>query len=435
MKMFQYLCAMLFLSCCSFVFAQTDLALNKPAFASSAGLPASNAVDGNGSTRWGSTVGIDPSWITVDLGSNQALSSVVIDWEAANAADYQIQGSTNNSTWVVLAARTGLAFGNRTDTLTVGGSYRYVRMYGTKRSAGNYWGYSIWSFKVYGSAPPQTLESYPGYTGVYSGYTLKLDERFNSFNSQIWAKGDGAVGAESICRFTPQGVQVVNGKMELIVRNEYVPGSYSHNHQAEKPPYNYSCGELRTVPSKRIKYGRIEARIKAPARTGATGYISSLFTYKHEGSPREWEEIDVELEGGRPDMFQANYIYGVNVPDWYSTGNWGRWEHKIGIAPADQWRVYAIEWTPGGMRWFVDGVLVKTLNQDWMDCNPSCVAPQVMYTPVPDNLTELMMNFWIPNDGIQDAFGGNKRGNVYPMVTQYDWVRLYSLNTHPLTNW
>ncbi|RYG02762.1 MAG: discoidin domain-containing protein [Chitinophagaceae bacterium] len=123
--------------------AQTDLALNKPVTASTAGLPASNAVDGNGSTRWGSTVGVDPSWITVDLGSNYSLSSVVIDWEAANAADYQLQGSTNNSNWTTLATRSGLAFGNRTDTLSVNGSYRYVRMYGTKRSVGNAWGYSV----------------------------------------------------------------------------------------------------------------------------------------------------------------------------------------------------------------------------------------------------------------------------------------------------
>jgi hypothetical protein len=70
-----------------------------------------------------------------------------------------------------------------------------------------------------------------------------------------------------------------------------------------------------------------------------------------------------------------------------------------------------------------------------MDCNPSCVAPQFMYTPVPNDLTDLMMNFWIPNDSIQNAFGGNKAGNVYPMTTQYDWVRIYSLDSNPLTNW
>lgn len=302
-------------------------------------------------------------------------------------------------------------------------------------------GFNLNSFTVTkqttATPPPATNlpVAYSGYTGVYSGYTLKYDDRFDNFNTNVWAKGDGAVGGESICRFQPQGVQISNGNLELVIRNEYVGGSYSYDHKAEKGTYNYSCGEMRTKPTKRIKYGRIETRMKAPARAVAKGYISSLFTYVHEGSPREWEEIDVELEGGRPDMFQANLIYGVNVADWSGTRSWGAWEHKINIAPADQWRVYAIEWTPSAIKWFVDGTLVKTLDQSWTDCNPSCVAPQNTYTPIPDNLTELMMNFWIPNDGIQNAFGGNKAGNVYPMTTQYDWVRIYQLNTHPLTNW
>jgi hypothetical protein len=37
----------------------------------------------------------------------------------------------------------GGAFGNRTDTNAVTGTYRYVRVYATARSAGNTWGYSI----------------------------------------------------------------------------------------------------------------------------------------------------------------------------------------------------------------------------------------------------------------------------------------------------
>ncbi len=553
---FYRLLTLLLLFCNSKLYAQTDLALNKTATASTAALPASNAVDGNGATRWGSSP-VDPSWLMVDLGSKQSLGSVVIDWEAANAAAYKIEGSNDNKAWTALASRTGGTYGNRTDTVAVTGSYRYVRMYGTARTSG--YGYSIWSFKVYGpssassvatssqttstpvsgsghtvlssnsvrfyvnnagwadvhytinggaqqnlrmsnssntntytlssipssavvryfftiantsggaydtawtqftccsggasSTPTSTAASssrtssssgstsgnlptaYSGYTGVYSGFTLKLDERFDSLNTNIWAKGDGAVGHESMCRFTSNGVQVSNGLLELIIRNEYVPGSWSYNHQAEKGAYNFSCGELRTVPSKRIKYGRIEARMKAPSRSAATGYIGSLFTYVHEGNPREWEEIDVELEGGRPDKMQANLIYGVNVPDWNSTRQWGAWEHKIDTAPVDQWRVFAFEWTPTAMKWYVDGVLVKTLDQDWMDCNPSCVYPQVTYTPVPNNLTDLMMNFWIPNDYIQNDFGGNKYGNVYPMVMQYDWVRIYSYDSVPLQNW
>jgi beta-glucanase (GH16 family) len=277
--------------------------------------------------------------------------------------------------------------------------------------------------------------AYPGYTGVYPGFTLRLDERFDRFDPEIWKKGDGAVGSEAMCRFTDSGVEVNDGVLELIIRKQAVLASWSEDHQMEKDAYDYACGELRSRTDKRIRYGRLEARIKAPSRQVASGYITSLFTYRAEGDPREWEEIDVELEGGRPDKFQANLIYGVDTWDWWGTRQWGAWEDKIDIGPVDEWRVYGIEWLPDRISWFVDGTLVKTLHQSDLDCLPECVPPQKLPTPIPDDPTDIMMNFWIPNDGIQDKFGGNKRLNVYPMKTQYDWLRYYELDSHPAEDW
>jgi CxxC motif-containing protein (DUF1111 family) len=158
MRFFYLVCSVLLLASHQ-LYAQTDLALNKVASASTALQPAANAVDGNAGSRWESAVNTDPSWISVDLGSTFALTSVVIDWEAANAADYQVQSSTNGATWVTLATRTGGTFGNRTDTVTISGNYRHVRIYGTARSPGNNWGYSIFSLKVYGNVVASSTSS------------------------------------------------------------------------------------------------------------------------------------------------------------------------------------------------------------------------------------------------------------------------------------
>lgn len=279
------------------------------------------------------------------------------------------------------------------------------------------------------------VAAYEGYTGVYPGFTLRLDERFDRFDPEIWQKGDGAVGSEAMCRFTANGVQIVDGMLKLVIRKEHVGASWSEDHQMQKDDYEYSCGELRSRIEKRIRYGRLEARIKAPPRQEASGYIASLFTYRAEGSPREWEEIDVELEGGRPDKFQANLIYGIDTWEWWSTRQWGAWEDKIDVGPVDEWRVFAIEWVPDSIKWFVDGHLVKTLHLSDIDCQPGCVPPQTRPTPIPDDATDIMMNFWIPNDRVQDEFGGNKRSNAYPMKTQYDWFRYYELDSHPAENW
>ncbi|MFT6276534.1 MAG: putative lipoprotein with Yx(FWY)xxD motif, partial [Halioglobus sp.] len=107
------------------------------------------AVDGNIASRWESAHGIDPSWIVLDLGANYTLSEVSIRWEAANAASYEFQGSADNVNWILLASRSGGVFGDRTDSLSLSGTYRYVRMYGLSRSSP--YGYSIWEMEVYGS--------------------------------------------------------------------------------------------------------------------------------------------------------------------------------------------------------------------------------------------------------------------------------------------
>jgi len=81
-------------------------------------------------------------------------------------------------------------------------------------------------------------EAYPGYTGDYPGFTLRLDERFNRFDPEVWAKGDGAVGSEAMCRFTAAGVQVVEGVLELVIREEHVPASWSKDHQGSIRVHN-----------------------------------------------------------------------------------------------------------------------------------------------------------------------------------------------------
>ncbi|MGW8364923.1 glycosyl hydrolase family 8 [Streptomyces wedmorensis] len=105
------------------------------------------AVDGNGATRWASVEGVDPQWIRVDLGANHTISRVKLNWEAAYGKAYRIQTSPDGATWSDVYSTS--AGDGATDDLTVSGSGRYVRMYGTGR--GTPYGYSLWEFEVYGA--------------------------------------------------------------------------------------------------------------------------------------------------------------------------------------------------------------------------------------------------------------------------------------------
>jgi hypothetical protein len=128
----------------------TNIALNQPTTASSlenATFPASNATDGNTGTRWSSAFA-DPQWLEVDLGSVQTICQVTLMWETAYGKAFQIQTSTDNSTWTPIFSTTTGTGG--TQTLSVSGSGRYIRMFGTVR--GTQFGYSLWEFQVFG--PP-----------------------------------------------------------------------------------------------------------------------------------------------------------------------------------------------------------------------------------------------------------------------------------------
>ncbi|MEU4541683.1 discoidin domain-containing protein, partial [Streptosporangium sp. NPDC023825] len=107
----------------------------------------SNAVDGNPATRWSSAYS-DPQWITVDLGATRSISRVRLNWEAAYGKAYQVQTSTNNSTWTTVHST--VASDGGVDDLTVTGTGRYVRVYGTQRGLPAY-GYSLWDLDIYGT--------------------------------------------------------------------------------------------------------------------------------------------------------------------------------------------------------------------------------------------------------------------------------------------
>jgi beta-mannanase len=127
-----------------------NLATNKPVFVSSTeagGNVGANAVDNSYSTRWSSAYS-DPQWITVDLGGSYNVNRVKITWEAAYAVNYQVQFSTNNSTWTTARTITNnCSLVN--DHAGISGTARYVRIYGTTRAT--QYGYSIYALEVYGT--------------------------------------------------------------------------------------------------------------------------------------------------------------------------------------------------------------------------------------------------------------------------------------------
>lgn len=93
----------------------------------------------------------EPEWIAVDLGQSLPIEQVVLHWEGAYGKTYKIQVSDDNQNWTDLYSTSSGDGG--TDDLSVSGSGRYVRMYGTERATE--WSYSLFEFEVFSGGANQ----------------------------------------------------------------------------------------------------------------------------------------------------------------------------------------------------------------------------------------------------------------------------------------
>jgi beta-glucanase (GH16 family) len=137
-------------------------------------------------------------------------------------------------------------------------------------------------------------------------------------------------------------------------------------------------------------YGRLEARLKAAA---GSGIVNGLFTYT--GSPHD--EIDIEILG--QDTTRAQFNYFVN-------GQGGH-EHvvELGFDAAQDYHVYAFEWSADSIRWFVDGVERHAVSSAVLPVTPG----------------KAMANLW--NSLVLNDWAGRFDADALPATLSLDWIR------------
>ena len=124
---------------------------------------------------------------------------------------------------------------------------------------------------------------------------------------------------------------------------------------------DYTSAALHTKA--KASYGYYETKAKPMNSAG-----SSSFWFKREGVPGWVTEIDVFEIGGKAPGFEHKYNMNLHVfrtpkedKHWSVGGKW--------IAPwrlADDYHVYGLEWGEEEIRYFVEGVVVRTVeNTHW----------------------------------------------------------------------
>lgn len=115
--------------------------------------PATEAVDGviepvcGGANRW-SSAARDPAWLAVDLGGPVHIDRVVLHWECAASASYELQISSNGEgPWATIHSDTA-ANGGRDDISGLNATGSYLRILSRARRTG--FGNSLYEVEVFG---------------------------------------------------------------------------------------------------------------------------------------------------------------------------------------------------------------------------------------------------------------------------------------------
>lgn len=204
-----------------------------------------------------------------------------------------------------------------------------------------------------------------------------------------------------------KNVKEQDGKLIITAHKEAVGG---------KP---YTSTRIKTNGLYSKMYGKFEIRAKAPAGKGLWPAIWMLPENYVYGNWAASGELDImEGWGSRPNVVAGTIHYGSQWPDNVYSGK----EYVLpGGSTIEDFHTYSIEWEPGEIRWYVDGVLFSTKN-DWY--SKSSGQPAVNAYPAPFNQKfHLLMNL---------AVGGNFDGNptdetIFPSSMEIDYVRIYEL--------
>ena len=243
----------------------------------------------------------------------------------------------------------------------------------------------------------------------YKGYTKVWEDNFdgNSLNMKDWnveTHEPGWVNAE-LQEYTESGnIKVSDGKLTIIPKRT----------KNEDGTYSYTSGRINTQNKHDFKYGIMEARMKFPK---GQGYLPAFWMMPtNENLYGQWPkcgEIDIaEVMGQDTKKIYGTIHYGE--PHAQSQGTEVLKKGNF----ADDWHTCAVEWEPGSIKWYLDGVLYHEENQ-WFTKTPG--QGEVTY-PAPFD-----QNFYII---FNLAIGGSWVGNPdkttdYNSNFQVDYVKVY----------
>lgn len=244
--------------------------------------------------------------------------------------------------------------------------------------------------------------------------TLELvwSDEFNGaqLDPEVWffETGDGSQygipgwGNNELQFYLPDNAQLVDGMLKITARRERIG------------TFNFTSARINTRDRFAFRYGRFEARMKLPPGQGIWPAFWMLAQDSPYGGWAASGEIDI-MEGVNLGASGGNRIYGTihfggEAPANVFVGE----SYDVATDVTSEFHVYAVEWDPSEIRWYVDDTLYAVQNS-WSSTGGPFPAPF-------DNPFYIIFNV---------AVGGNFPGapndsTAFPVTMEVDWVRVYS---------
>lgn len=244
--------------------------------------------------------------------------------------------------------------------------------------------------------------------------TLVWSDEFNGPDGSLpdpakWiaVNNDSGYGNNELEYYTNRAVNVDqrNGSLEIAARREQFVGK-------DGVARSYTSGRIESRGRFELKYGRIEARIKLPQGQGIWPAFWMLGSnFENVGWPN-CGEIDIMENVG----FEPSKVHGSLHGPGYSGGNplSGIYTLPDRARFSDDYHVFAIEWEPRAIRFYVDDVLYETQTPDNVPRGHRWVFDHPFYIV----LNVAVGGFWPGNPDDKTRF---------PQAMLVDYVRVYQL--------
>jgi beta-glucanase (GH16 family) len=247
-----------------------------------------------------------------------------------------------------------------------------------------------------------------------SGFSLVWSDEFNgvdgsSPDSSKWTydTGGNGWGNNELEYYTSrtQNVQIKAGNLVITAQQETYTGP-------DGVTRNYTSARLKTQGLFSQAYGRFEARIKIPA---GQGMWPAFWMLGNNITSVGWPtcgEIDIMENIGKEPGTVHGSLHGPSTVSHTSDAT-APFTLPAGQNFADDFHLYAVEWEPGTVRFYVDATLYATFNQAQWPAGGTWALDHPFF---------IILNV---------AVGGNWPGppdatTVFPQQMLVDYVRVYT---------